>query len=315
MHVSAFGGRSLTAPPFDAENLTYAFGFPIPPPFVTVLNALCEDCGSAAAAYERFQNALGSDLTDQEIRDGYDLSPPELFPFAATGVDGGHFGYVIHAPELPATDYPIGQFEPSDGYGVYLLGTTTFEAFETELSFQMQYDQEFGLFRSPFASEWWPEVATRLRALGIEPDPAKAGRNYENDNGKPVAPVIIPDGWRHVPSADGVGVLAPARLFHPEPLPVMERRPDVNAILDTALRHAADHFPASALWLLREGYFLSYALGLRSAMIDAYQALGRPSLAAVVSRRMGGVEQRNGRLATARMTAMGQKQTYDRHVQ
>jgi hypothetical protein len=285
----AFGGRSLTAPPFDAENLTYTFGFPVPPPFVTLLNALCEGCGSAAAAYERVEDALGSHLTDHESLDGYDLSPPELFPFAATGVDGGHFGYVIHASELPATDYPVGRFEPSDhDEGVYLLGATTFEAFETELSFEMQCDLEFGRFQSPFASEWWPEVAARLRALGIEPDPAKAGRNYENGNGKPVSPSIIPEGWRHVPSADGIGVLAPAALFHPAPLPALERRPDVGAVLDAALRHAADHFPASALWLLREGYFLSYgAIELCRAMIDAYQALGRPSLAAVVSRRMG----------------------------
>src|SRR5215472_9582015 len=182
----AFGGSMLAAPPFDAENLTYAFGFPVPPPFVTLLNALCEDCRSAAAAYNRFEEVFGSDLTDHDIRDGYDLSPPELFPFAATGVDGGHFGYVIHAPELPAKDYPVGRFEPSDtDDGVYLLGATTFEAFERELSFQMQCDQEFGLFRSPFSSEWWPEVATRLRVLGIEPDLAKAERNYdENGNGK-----------------------------------------------------------------------------------------------------------------------------------
>ena len=193
MHVRAFGGRSLTAPPFDAENLTYAFGFPVPPPFVTLLNALCEGCGSAAAAYERVEDALGSHLT--ESLDSYDLAPPELFRFAATGVDGGFFGYVFHAPELTATDYPVGRFEPSDhDRGVYLLGATTFEAFETELSFEMQCDLEFGRFQSPFASEWWPEVAARLRALGIEPDPAKAGRSYENDNGKPVTPVIIPDG-------------------------------------------------------------------------------------------------------------------------
>src|SRR5215510_4766848 len=293
--MMAFGGRNLTAPPFDAENLTYAFGFPVPPPFVTLLNALCEGCGSAAAAYERVEDALGgSYLTEHEIRDGYDLSPPELFPFAATGVDGGYFGYVIHAPELPATDYPVGRVAPSDhDNGVYLLGATTFEAFETELSFEMHYDQEFGLFRSPFASEWWPEVAARLRALGIEPDPAKAGRNYENDNGKPVSPSIIPEGWRHVPSADGIGVLAPAPLFHPAPLPAIERRPDVNGVLDAASRHAADHFPATAVWLLRECYWRNWPLktedniGLCRAMIDAYQALGRPSLAAVVSRRIG----------------------------
>jgi hypothetical protein len=67
-----------------------------------------------------------------------------LFPFAATGVDGGHFGYVIHAPELPATDYPVGRFEPSDhDGGAYLLGATTFEAFETKLSSEMRRDLKF----------------------------------------------------------------------------------------------------------------------------------------------------------------------------
>jgi hypothetical protein len=138
----------------------------------------------------RVEDALGSHLTDYEIRDEYDLSPPELSPFAATGCDGGHFGYVIHAPELPATDYPVGRFEPSDhDDGVYLLGATIFEVAETELSFQMQCDQEFGLFRSPFSSECWPEVAARLRGLGIEPNLANAGRNFENDNGKPVTPL------------------------------------------------------------------------------------------------------------------------------
>jgi hypothetical protein len=61
-----------------------------------------------------------------------------------------------------------------------------------------------------------------------------------------------------------------------------------RTVLDAALLHATDHFPASALWLRREGYFLSYgAIALRGPMIGAYQALARPALAAVVSRRMG----------------------------
>jgi hypothetical protein len=53
-----------------------------------------------AAAFNRCEDAFGPHLTDHEIRNSYDLSPPALFPFAATGVDGGHFGYVIHAPPL-----------------------------------------------------------------------------------------------------------------------------------------------------------------------------------------------------------------------
>ena len=124
--------------------------------------------------------------------------------------------------------------------------------------------------------------------MGIEPELAKAGRNFENGNGKPVTPIVIPEGWQHVPSSDGIGVLAPTALFHPAPLPALERRPDVSAVLDAASQHAADQFPATALWLLRECYFLSYgAIELYRAMVDAYQTLGRPSLAAVVCRRMG----------------------------
>jgi hypothetical protein len=199
-------------------------------------------------------DALGWIPAGQDMR--YDATPPELFPFAATGCDGGHFGYVIHAPELPATDYPVRRFELSEhDDGVYLVGTTTFEAAETELSFQMQCDQEFGLFRSPFSSEWWPEVAARLRGLGIEPNLAKAERNFENGNGKPVTPIVIPQGWRHVSSRDSIGVLAPAPLFYPAPLPAIERRPDVSAVVGAALRYAAGprHCAVAAAGVLLAG--------------------------------------------------------------
>jgi hypothetical protein len=47
----------------------------------------------------------------------------------------------------------------------------------------MRYDREFGCHRSPFASPWWPGLAARLRNLGIDPDPTKAGRNFDNGAG------------------------------------------------------------------------------------------------------------------------------------
>jgi len=59
-----------------------------------------------------------------------------------TGVDGGHYGYVIHAPEFALSDYPIAQFEPMDSHGAYLLGASTFEAVETRISFIMRSAQE-----------------------------------------------------------------------------------------------------------------------------------------------------------------------------
>jgi hypothetical protein len=277
---------TLKAPPFNAENLTENFGFAVPPPLVALLNAVCEGCGSAEAACERLDDVLGWWPAGDDRR--YGGTPPELFPIASTGVDGGHFGYVIHAPELPASDYPIGLYAPMDSDGVYLIGMTTYEAAETEISGEMRHDQEFGLFGVPFSSEWWPEVRARLSRLGIEPDPAKAGRNYDNGHGRLVTPAV-PEGWRHIPSDDGIGVLAPAALFHPEPLPAMGPRPDVGSVLDAVSKHAADQFPATALWLLRECYWRIWPLphdaaALGRAMIDVYHALGRPTLAAVVSR-------------------------------
>src|SRR5262245_14230490 len=271
----------LPVPPFDYESLTSSFGFRVPPQFVTLLDALCEDCGSAQAAYDRACGSLGWLLAGDGER--YQQTPPELFPIATTGVDGCHFGYVIHAPELATSDYPIAGLEPMDRVGAYLLGTSTFKAVETLLSTRILYEKR------PFSHEWWPEVSTRLSRLGIEPALAKAIRH--DCERKPVVPTV-PDGWKHIPSSDGIGALAPATQFHAAPLHPMEEQPDVGSVLDVASRHAADHFPATALWLLRECYWRTWTeqgndtIALCRAIIDSYHSLGRPSLAAVVTRRI-----------------------------
>ena len=177
-----------------------------------------------------------------------------------------------------------------DSNGAYLLGASTFEAVETEISAIMRYAQEDDC-QSPASFGWWPEVSARLAGLGIVPDPAKAGRNYDDGHGRPVTPTV-PEGWHYVPSADGAGVLAPAAQFHPTFPHAMDDRPNLTVVLDIALRHAAKDFPATALWLLRECYWRTWPLktedniGLCRAMSDAYASLGRPSLAAVVERRM-----------------------------
>jgi len=278
------------SPPFTHEGLNKTFGFPVPPPFVTFLNALCEDCASGEAVYNRVDDSLRWLLVNCEyIIEGdarYEQTPPELFPIAMTGVDGGHFGYVIHAPELAHSDYPIARFEPMDSDGAYLLGATTFEAVETQISGNMRFAQENDS-RSPVSFEWWPEVSARLAQIGIVPDPGKAGRNYDGGQGKTVLP-MVPNGWRHIPSSDGVGVLAPAVQFHPTFPHSLDDQPNPTLVLDAALTHAA-HFPATALWLLRECYWRTWAscnIGISWAMSDAYVSLGRPSLAAVVDRRI-----------------------------
>ena len=281
------------SPPFTHESLTKIFGFPVPPPLVVFLNALCQDCASGEAVYNRVADSLEWLLVVSEYGDArYQQTPPELFPIATTGVDGGHFGYVIHAPELALSDYPIARFEPIDSNGAYLLGASTFEAVETEISANMRYAQEYDRHSSLASFEWWPGVSARLARLGIMPDPSKGGRNHDDDgSGKPVMPTV-PEGWHYVPSSDGAGVLAPAAQFHPTFPHCLADRPNPTLVLDAALKHAAEHFPATALWLLRECYWRTWPLktedniGLCRAMSDVYAALGRPSLAAVTERRI-----------------------------
>ena len=196
---------------------------------------------------------------------------------------------MIHAPELVASDYPIARFEPMDSGRVYLLGTSTFEAVETHLSTKMRDAQQYN-WESPLSHEWWPQVSARLTELGIVPDPGKAGRNYDRGHGKLVLPTV-PEGWRHDPSSDGVGVLAPVEKFDPACSYSMADRPNASSTLEAASRHATDGFPATALWLLRECYWHTWApvgdetVAVCRAMADLYRSLGRPSLATVVERR------------------------------
>jgi hypothetical protein len=136
-----------------------------------------------------------------------------------------------------------------------------------------------------------------LTQLGIVPDPSKAGRNYDDGHFRSVIPAV-PQGWHYIPSSDGVGVLAPAAQFHPTFLHFLDDRPNSTLVLDAASGHAAQGFPATLLWLLRECYWHTWApaaediLGLCRAMNDAYVALGRPSLAAVVDRRIPALRRR-----------------------
>jgi len=87
-------------------------------------------------------------------------------------------------------------------------------------------------------------------------------------------------------------VLAPAAQFHPTFPLSLDERPNPTLVLDAALRHAAEHFPATSLWLLRECYWRTWPhntednIRLCRATSEAYASLGRPSLAAVVERRM-----------------------------
>lgn len=176
----------------------------------------------------------------------YACTPPELFVFGSPGVDGIHYGFIVHAPEL--TPYPLAALNPmnSEG-GVRALGATA---------------EETAALLGPRGSDAsvfdprWPTVA---------PD--------------------VPDGWRHVPTSDGVGVLAPQERFGDRPAVDVTYYSPLAPVERAATVALMQGHPATSLWILREFFANNHqgdAVSTRAVlrlMAQAYRALGRPLLA------------------------------------
>src|SRR5438552_8359765 len=80
-------------------SISRALGYTVPEPFVALIQSLYEQSGKDEAKWPHLFRAItGLDLAGPDAR--YPNTPPELFPFAHLGVDGVHYGHVIHAPEL-----------------------------------------------------------------------------------------------------------------------------------------------------------------------------------------------------------------------
>jgi len=267
------------------ESLSAAFGFPVPRAFADFISAAWHHCGKKPAAlYQLFEELFGF-YPDASGTCGYRQTPPELFPLGSTGGDGEHYGYIVYAPELAEPDWPVGFLNPSMSNGVVVVGSGTREflsiflqAATTESNDPATRRQADDLLKATGLSEgkryeahgWW------FMDVDIPPE-------------RRVAPPA-PDGWSYLPSADGIGVLAPAGLFAPEKPMEIGYNVDFAECLQAAEQAMRSGHPATALYVLREAYWYNWteqqALeSLSPATIDAYQALGRPLLAESARKR------------------------------
>jgi hypothetical protein len=265
--------------PPNPSNIPAALGLPMPAPaaLVQALRALY-DLGQRGGegAEQLFAEVTGIYLAGASVR--YPQTPPELFPFATLGVNGVHYGYVIHAPELRPDDYPVGELDPMSDEGVILVGKGTFDALENLLSWQLGWDE------GPATAE---TIAKVSEAIGIQPEVAKANRRYGiSGMGLPVVPEI-PTGWRYVSTADGVGVLAPEAAFWPGATHLVEPDAPVDHAVSQADEALAAGYPATALYFLREAFWrhwtnedLARRISIQQA--EAYSILDRHALAEIV---------------------------------
>jgi hypothetical protein len=110
----------------DRKSISAKLGFRVPAEFVQLAEWIYDEAdGDPYRCCDEFGNVLGVSACDQSVR--YDSTPCELFPFGWPGVDGVHYGYVVHAPELQLPDYPVGHYCPADSDGVVVKGKCTTE--------------------------------------------------------------------------------------------------------------------------------------------------------------------------------------------
>jgi hypothetical protein len=217
----------------------------------------------------------------------YPKTPPEFFIFGWLGMDGVSYGYLVHAPELGQTDYPICEEQPQLDSGLTLFGENTPKGIEGIFSRELSYWKKSNVDEQIQA---WarPKIEQLVRAYNIAPVVEK-----DPPSGNHCIP-YTPKGWRFEPSADGVGALAPESAFAPYG-PTIARWPEpIEPALVAARRALDDGYPATALLTLRSTFYKQHLRFennpnervLLSLWAEVYRALNRPVLASVLRRAM-----------------------------
>jgi hypothetical protein len=256
------------------EALRRKSGFVVPQPFTEIVSKFAERAGNVEAGLAQLEDILALRVC-HVVDDRYETMPIEFFPFLATGGDGHCYGYVIHAPELGAQDYPMGSMVPGERDGVIFAGDTTLAAIENIISYTHSGPDKF----EDIDLRW-------LARIGLHPEPSKAqyarwhtGTNYARPSPQ------LPTGWRHVMTSDGIGVVAQASAFRAEGVTAFPEDAPPAHYMAAADAEAAAGYHASALLHLKEVWWQWYfsqdadMRQVKKRLVEAYHKLGKTLLA------------------------------------
>jgi hypothetical protein len=287
-----------------ATQLSRACGFPVPVDLVRLVACAVEEARGGewydvvtslhgSAGFE-LSGALASALGQRGDEYRYPNTPPEFVEFGRLGTDGVSYGFLVLAPELARSDWPQAEFQPMVAEGVGALGERFRDTVELLASRARSFRHKRG--QVPRAEDK-ARLECLAKALSITPSLRKA--HWSSHMAYAPNPPV-PRGWVHHPAEDGVGVLAPARAFHPwqrqarrNPWKQLEvDLDDLDATLSFARRTVADGYPATALLALNECFHAHWsgwrypdaARRLRPERRRAYLALGRRAHAHALAR-------------------------------
>lgn len=213
-------------------------------------------------------------------------APPEFVPFVEldghrTGYVGygrstsGYLGWLVPAPELGRADHPVGLLDLDTPATVDGMGDDTragLARYFTLLSF-LDMPEWYGMDSSEGGYAGWmrqvgDDIERVWNALELQapPMPDLTDLRAPRPSWSGLRPRFpVPEGWRHEPGADNVGVLAPAGAFAAEPPEVPRRRQP----------EALDQAPADAERLLRQGAPASALLVVKNAFARGESDLRR----------------------------------------
>lgn len=258
--------------PYDLNNAEKAaahFGIPMPADFLRFLDkaiAFSNQIGLPLAV-------LLDELFGLVRLDGYaaryQQTPPEFFPFGTNGMDGEHFGYIIHLDK--ELDYPAGFLGPMDFAGVSFLGEHTTEMLQTLLTREPEYLEKY---QGLITVLGWTSTAGK-------PD----YRQYQLQHKPPVPQPK--DHWKWLETSDGVGVFAPDHLFQSSHVLMHTAKDLVTSPVDYFFELAAENLKSnhwgSALYYLKEIYWEEWtnaqtAITVLTNMQKIYEYLDRAHL-------------------------------------
>jgi hypothetical protein len=208
--------------------------------------------------------------------------PPELYVIGTR--DSIRFGYIVHDPSLPQTDFSIGKVAENE-HGVISYGNDSKAGISSLIGFALYRNRELGQEQEPHALSGVEKMNALAAELGIHPTLEQFGAvDYGNNSAQAVPK--IPAGWHFEQSTDGIGALAPKETFAPEKTEFIEETAVARKLLDDEHYGTALLALRNTLW--RDWHSNKDPFHEECAVLlqETYNRLGRPLFAHRVQKQI-----------------------------
>lgn len=259
--------QSYLTPPIGRptrESISEALRFRVPSNFAKFIGQIYDfGNGDPEVCNSALFETIGIFPCGQSAK--YSSTPPELFPVGSTGCDGEHYGFVLHAPELDLDELPFGQICPMDYVGVSIIAATSEEGISQKAWDSLDCNRR--MLQEKPVSDYLIEI-DRIAQATVEYCEITPKQSVNRE-------LSIPYGWKHLPSEDVIGTLAPRSWFASKTLVEFEGW-TLQQFMKAATDETQRGYYAAALHYLREGFWENWRTGpaylakanVRSLLLD-----------------------------------------------